>query len=298
MKLNSVGKSVGFALGVGIVLFGFVSSPAIGEGTAGSTGQASRESATPHAASASSHPDLTGIWLPAGQGAGIVYTKKGNVTTESIGGKANAPAPSNPNDPNDDLGRLRAAKYFSDNAQANPPHYKPEFQAKVAYLDHNSSMMYPAFYCVPRGVPGIGAPQQIVQFPDKVIFLYGGTMNFRLIPIDKPHRTDADPSLMGDSVAHWEGNTLVVDVNNFDDMQWLGSSGWFHTADMHVIERFTREGNLLTYQVTVEDPSIFTEPWVRARRMKISTDPTADALTEEGPCLEKDASHLVNHDHD
>jgi hypothetical protein len=131
-----------------------------------------------------------------------------------------------------------------------------------------------------------------------VIFLYGGTMNFRLVPIDKPHHTDADPSLMGDSVAHWDGNTLVVDVNNFDDMQWLGSSGWFHTADMHVIERFTRDGNLLTYQVTVEDPSIFTEPWVRGRKLKLSGDPDADALAEEGPCLEKDASHLVNHDHD
>jgi hypothetical protein len=297
MRLHFIGKGV--AIATGIILFGLVSSLAAAKepvDPASQSSTAKKETAT--AGVASGHPDLTGIWVPAGQGAGIVYTKQGNTTTESIGGKANAPAPSNPNDPNDDLGRLRAAKYFSDNAQANPPHYKPEFQAKVAYLDHNSSMLYPAFYCVPRGVPSMGAPQQIIQFPDKVILLYGGTMNFRLVPIDKPHRTDADPSLMGDSVARWDGNTLVVDVNNFDDMQWLGSSGWFHTADMHVIERFTRDGDVLTYQVTVEDPSIFTEPWVRARRMKVSTDPTADALTEEGPCLEKDASHLVNHDHD
>jgi len=121
-------------------------------------------------------------------------------------------------------------------------------------------------------------------------------MNFRLVPIDKPHNTDADPSLMGDSVAHWDGNTLVVDVTNFDDLQWLGSSGWFHTAGMHVIERLTRDGDILTYQVTVED-SVLAEPWVRTRKLKVSTDP-ANALAEEGPCLEKDASHLVNFDHD
>jgi hypothetical protein len=168
---------------------------------------------------------------------------------------------------------------------------------KVKYLDHNSSLLYPGFYCVAPGVPGIGAPQQIVQFPDRFIFLYGGRMTFRQIPLDKPHRTDVDRSLMGDSVAHWEGNMLVVDVTNFDDLQWLGSSGWFHTTEMHVIEKLTRDGDFLTYQVTVEDPKVFAEPWVRRRRLKVSTK-AEDELVEEGPCVEKDASHLVNHDHD
>ena len=299
MTLHFVRRTVGIAVAVGIISFGLVSSPPAAKGAADPANQAStvkKENAAPRAASG--HPDLSGIWVPAGQGGGIVVTKKGNTVTESLGGKAGAPAPYNPNDPNDDLGRLRAAKYFTDNAQANPPHYKPEFQAKVARLDHDSNQLYPGFYCVPRGMPGMGAPQQIVQLPDKLIFLYGGAMNFRLIPIDKPHHTDAAPSLMGDSVAHWDGNTLVVDTNNFDDLQWLGSSGWFHTKEMRVIERFTRDGNMLTYQQTVEDPSIFTEPWVHARRMKLSADPDADALSEEGPCLEKDASHLVNFDHD
>jgi len=108
------------------------------------------------------------------------------------------------------------------------------------------------------------------------------------------HRTDIDTSYMGDSVAKWDGDTLVVDVNNLNDDTWLGADGYFHTEAMHVVERFSRNGDALNYQVTVEDPNVFTKPWVMNPRMlRLGNRP----LEEGPPCVEKDAEHLVTLDH-
>jgi len=187
---------------------------------------------------------------------------------------------------------------------AVPPPYKPELLAKVHDLDENEVTLDPNFKCHPPGVPRLGSPQMIVQSSGAVVLLYDYSDGLlfgnwaRLVPTDgRAHRKDADESTMGDSVGHWEGDTLVVDVDNFEDATWLGIDGWFHSTAMHVVERFTRVGDVLTYQVTVEDPNVFTKPWVQdPKKLIIDTDP-ADAYTEEPPCVEKDASHLVTHDH-
>jgi hypothetical protein len=98
-------------------------------------------------------------------------------------------------------------------------------------------------------------------------------------------------------VAHWEGNTLVVDATGFNDDTWLGSDGWFHSEAMHVVERFTRDGDTLRYEVTVEDPEVFTQPWVRGpRTLRLNTNP-ADEVYDAPYCEGVDADHIVNHDH-
>jgi hypothetical protein len=67
---------------------------------------------------------------------------------------------------------------------------------------------------------------------------------------------------MGDSRGHWDGDTLVVDVVHFTDQTWLDRSGNFHGEGLHVVERYTRTGpDHLLYEVTIEDPEVFTEPW-------------------------------------
>jgi len=137
-----------------------------------------------------------------------------------------------------------------------------------------------------------------------MVFLYMSENGapYRVIPIDgRPHRTDVEPSYMGDSIGHWEGDTLVVDVNRFNDDTWLSNDGWFHSTKMHVVERLTRKGNMLEYQVTVEDPEVLTGPWTKAPVVyKLSTDPAdmiSDATGIEAPCVEVDSEHIVNHDH-
>ena len=92
---------------------------------------------------------------------------------------------------------------------------------------------------------------------------------------------------MGDSVGHWEGNTLVVDVVGLDDSTWLGGAqghtepaafgepknhqiiekyALVHSDQEHVVERYTRHGDMLFYEATVEDPVMFTKPWVLTPR--------------------------------
>jgi hypothetical protein len=106
-----------------------------------------------------------------------------------------------------------------------------------------------------------------------------------------------DPSYFGDSVGHWDGDTLVVDVNGFNDDTWFGGDGWFHSDQLHVVERLTRKGNTLRYEVTVEDPMVLTKPWALAPRViRLSTKPE-DEIFEMAPCTALDKSHYVNHDH-
>ena len=80
---------------------------------------------------------------------------------------------------------------------------------------------------------------------------------FRVIPFNARHPDDLVPTYLGDSVGHWEGDTLVVDTVSLDDTTWLGGPGAsLHSDKEHVIERWTRKGNQVTVETTVEDPSI------------------------------------------
>jgi hypothetical protein len=192
----------------------------------------------------------------------------------------------------------------------NPPPYKPELLAKVKDLAAHEIDADPAFHCIPRGIPRSGPPAQIVQTPTLAVFLYqidggpGDQPDFRLIPTDgRPHRTDADPSYDGDSVGHWEGDTLVVDVSQLSDETWLSGqgggafgdgqygSGYFHSDTTHVVERITRKGDTLRYDVTVEDPSVLTKPWVMNPQTRILLD---DMVYEQPICEEREAKHMVD----
>jgi len=110
-------------------------------------------------------------------------------------------------------------------------------------------------------------PFQIIQNKNYVLILneYPGT--FRIIPIDAAHGIDADPTWMGDSVGSWEGDTLVIDTISLDERTWINQSGWFHSDQVHVIERLRRPSmNYLEYQYTVEDAKVLTKPWTSAWR--------------------------------
>ena len=184
-------------------------------------------------------------------------------------------------------------------AQFNPGKapYKPEYVAKVKDLDERQVQVDPAWYCQPPGVPRIGPPQKIVQTAKEVVFLYDDLNGnfFRVVRMNAAHRTDIEASAHGDSVGRWDGDTLVVDVTNLDETTWLSDNGLFHSDKTHVVERLRREGDTLHYDVTVEDPVVFSEPWKqRSRDLKLMKD----YEIEEAPyCSERDASHLQDLSH-
>ena len=118
---------------------------------------------------------------------------------------------------------------------------------------------------VPRNnyVPG---GMQFIQRPGYVMILYESNHAYRAIPLDgRPHVGAGVKLWMGDSRGRWEGNTLVVDVTNFNDLTWIDSHGTFHSDALHVVERWTLAGpDRIDYEVTLEDPKVFTRPWKMA----------------------------------
>jgi len=116
--------------------------------------------------------------------------------------------------------------------------------------------------CLPPGVPAatmVPYPLQIVHKEDVLVILYEAYNLFRIIPIGVDHPEDLDPTWMGNSVAHWDGDTLVVDITGFNDKTRV--AGFRHTEAMHVVERYRRTGlDTIAFEATVEDPTVFAAP--------------------------------------
>src|SRR5579871_547278 len=130
--------------------------------------------------------------------------------------------------------------------------------------------------CRPTGLPEayfMPYQWQFVQSLDKVVILYEYPHLFRVIPTHGgPHQADLDPTWMGDSIGHWEGDTLVVDVVGFNDKTEL-PGGYRHTEALHVVERFRRIAyDKLEYTATIQDPNVFEKPWVVNRTFPLRTD--------------------------
>ena len=116
------------------------------------------------------------------------------------------------------------------------------------------------------GVPRImymPFPFQIFQTRDEVVMVFEYDRGVRNIYTNgTPHPRGPLNWWMGDSRGRWEGNTLVVDVTHFNDETWFDRAGNFHSDALHLVERFTRTGpDHMLYEVTVEDPKVFTRPW-------------------------------------
>lgn len=138
-------------------------------------------------------------------------------------------------------------------------------------------------------------PFEIVQTPEVIVILYEAFHQWRRIPIDEKleHPNDLVPTWMGDSVGHWEGEKLVVDVVGFNDKTWLGGSGTIHTERLHVVERYRlNDDGTLSWEATVEDPGALTKPWQTGRLLR---RPGPDVRVEEYVCLEtglRDNEHI------
>jgi hypothetical protein len=132
--------------------------------------------------------------------------------------------------------------------------------------------------CISRG-PGRMFPAgynnayQIVQTPGYVVILHEMIHEARIIPVDgRPHLDKSIRLWTGDPRGHWEGDTLVVETTNFNDKGWIATNaasgrirGVPHSEALHLVERFTRvDADTINYQVTIEDPNVYTRPWTVA----------------------------------
>jgi hypothetical protein len=122
----------------------------------------------------------------------------------------------------------------------------------------------PEIKCYLPGVPRatyMPYPFQITQSESAILITYEYAGAVRNIYLKDPGDPPVD-SWMGQSVGHWEGETLVVDVRGMNDQTWFDRAGNFHSDALHVVERYTRTSpDVISYEATVEDPNVFTRPW-------------------------------------
>jgi hypothetical protein len=208
-------------------------------------------------------PDLQGHWV---HGAGATHSvEDGGDPAESAvtGGGFNPNSPAIVVEPAD--GRIPY--------QPAAAHRRNEFLAHAIDAPTKWEHIDPHVRAWLSGVPrnnyvGPAAPYglQIVQTPGYVLILYASNHAFRVIPMDgRPHLAADVKLFMGDSRGRWEGNTLVVDVTNQNDKTWFDSHGSVHSDALHVVERWTRVSpDRIDYEVTIEDPGVFTRPWKMA----------------------------------
>jgi hypothetical protein len=149
--------------------------------------------------------------------------------------------------------------------EGNELPYRPEAAAKKQENYKTRLKADPESQCFMPGVPRatyMPFPFQIMQTPSQVTMLYEYAHTVRNIFMNSPHPRGPLYWWMGDSRARWEGDTLVVDVTDFNDQTWFDRAGNFHSDALHVVERYTLQGpDHIAYEATIEDPKVFTRPW-------------------------------------
>jgi hypothetical protein len=205
-------------------------------------------------------PDLNGIWQALNEAN---YDIEGHAARPAMAVRP-GPFGSVPAAPVLALGAVGAVPPGLGVVEGGEIPYKPEALAKKKQNQQNWLTLDPEIKCYLPGVPRatyLPYPFQIVQSANSIAFVYEYAGAYRNIYLKDPGPAPAD-SWMGQSVGHWEGDTLVVDVTALNDSTWFDRSGNFHSDKLHVVERYTRTSpDVMLYEATIEDPNVFTRPW-------------------------------------
>lgn len=155
---------------------------------------------------------------------------------------------------------------------------------------------HPGVRCLPSGIPeklNIPDGLKVVQTPDLVVFLYESRTIYRQVFLDgRPLPKNAQPTWMGYSVGHWEGDTLVVETIGQNGKTWLDMKGLPGTESLKVIERYSRPSiGRINIDVTIDDPKAYTKPW----SVKLAWRLVPDTDLIESICEEnnRDPAHMV-----
>ena len=159
--------------------------------------------------------------------------------------------------------------------------YKREALARkqdnaARWLDHD-----PELKCQLPGVPRamyMPYPYQIVQSTHKIHMFFAFSNAARVIHLDDVAPSPV-PQSMGHSVGRWEGDTLVVDVSDFNGRTWFDRAGNFHSDALRVVERYTLlTPDAIQYEATIEDPNVFTRPWTISMPLYRRLEPNMQVL--------------------
>ena len=227
-----------------------------------------------------SAPDLSGQWVRTGR------------YVESFDPPASGPGPitidpAHPHRRSATLGGQSPDGWVAD---LTNPILKPETLARmktvVAAEIAGHSHLKLIDMCYPAGVPMIlnqRDPMQILQTADKVVLVYVRDSLTRHVYLNQPHTPNLKSSWFGESVGHYEGDTLVVDTIGENDRTYTDRFFTPHSDRIHVVERYKASADRKTMQVrlTVEDPETFTTPWSAQVTYKADTTPYEETICAE-----------------
>ena len=170
--------------------------------------------------------------------------------------------------------------------------------ARAVYQNHkqNLSKDDPEARCLPPGVPRMSTtpyPWTIVQTPKLIVFVYeGGAHIWRKIFMDgRGHDPNVQDTWLGDSIGHWDGETLVVETVGQNNITWLDQSGVPHSSEMKVTERIRRpDYGHLEIEHIIDDPKTFSKPWSFTTHPSLLQGELIEYICQEN---NKDVEHLI-----
>jgi hypothetical protein len=242
--------------------------------------------AAPPPKTANGKPDFSGLWEPA-------HTNKaGPGPGGGMNGTAPLPfaIPTSPDDP-------PVAQFFNIGAGFKD-HVLPftEWAAQLrAQRKGDGNKDNPDALCLPLGLTQLHMhpqPREIVQTPREIVVLYEANGNVRRILTDGRPLPNNDPTpwFYGYSVAHWDGDTLVVETTGFRDDVWLDVEGSPLTSTGKMTERWRRpKFGLMQIDITIEDPKAYTKPFT----VRVNHQLMPDTELMEFVCQDRDAPHYV-----
>jgi hypothetical protein len=206
------------------------------------------------------HPDLNGIWQTMNEAD---YDLEAHLARPAMALRQGPYGPV-PSAPVLALGAVGAVPPSLGVVEGGEIPYKPEMLAKKNENQEHWLERDPEIKCYLPGVPRatyINQPFQIFQNSKQIFIAYQFAGAVRNIFLKDPGPAPVD-SWMGQSVGHWEGETLVIDVTGLIDQSWFDRAGNFHSEALHVVERYTRTSpDVISYEATIQDPKVFTRPW-------------------------------------
>jgi len=267
------------ALGISAVLLP-LAVPLFGQGPAGDANRAVAAKPWPPERLPDGQPDVQGSWSAVISGTYSLNPASSAAADfdRRIGG-VGARNPSRIVDPPD--GQIPYQSWAAAKQKEQAANF--ERPTRPEHLDSQHRCLMPS---VPRAY--YQSTFRILQPPGSVVLLWDNYHAYRVIPLDgRPHIGPNLKLWMGDGRGHWEGNTLVIDTTSLNAKFRLSVIGDFFSDKAHVVERLTfLDAGAMSYEATIEDPTVFTRPWT----MRVATRRAADEEMWEWACPEGERS--------